>query len=400
MASNSTVLPSSYRSQLMLQQIVESEEIHIHSAAIKGPVEKSKYGLAERLRNLTQEIENQEKQELRFRKIFPLELKEVAREMKANKCKATFKVSLAALSVFFFLTFSLSAAACFRSFDLVDWRKIFSSERDQATDALTYYPNLGHANDYIINAVKLMAFVSFYLFWNAHRKVKSIKIKEIFQSIDMKKLSKEEQNYLYEIEMDKLNACGVFHALPPLIKGKTLSIGDQTASKYALESQLYPVIVNIEKEDQKKLSVRKIAPLILKEFSKEIKAEPLKVVFKTSLVAGSLFMYLFSFLGAAACYRSFDLYNWQYVFYPSNTTNIFEVEESVQNFSNLGQGNDYLIGGLGFIILTMVYLFKNSYKEAKSHVIKETFRAHIKEDLSDKQKDLLYAMEKAKLRYL
>lgn len=396
MTSNFITLPSSNHPHSMLQQIVESEELPVHSVAIKDHADRSKYGLAEKFRSLTLEIESQEKQQLKFRKIFPLELKEVAQDMKSNKCKATFKVSLVAISVFFFLTFFLSAAACFRSFDLVDWRKIFSSERDQTTDALTYYPNLGHANDYIINAIKLMAFVSLYLFWNVHRKVKSIKIKEIFQSIDMKKLSKDEQNYLYKIEMDKLNACGVFHALPHLNQ----SAGDQTASKYALERQLYPIIANIEKEEQKGLSVRKIAPLILKEFSKEMKEEPLKVVFKTSLVAGSLFMYLFSFLGAAACYRSFDLYDWRYVFYPSNTTNIFEVEESVQNFSNLGQGNDYLIGGLGFIILTMVYLFKNSYKEAKSHIIKETFRAHTKEDLTEKQKNFLYSMEQAKLRYL
>ncbi|MBN9377489.1 MAG: hypothetical protein BGO14_10365 [Chlamydiales bacterium 38-26] len=397
--STSTALTSSYPSYSLSQQIMDAEDIPLHSAEVKEN-DRSKYALATKLRPIIHQMEEKEKEQLRFRKIFPLELKEVAREMKSHKCKAMFKVSLVAVSVFFFLAFSLSAAACFRSFEIVDWRQIFSQERDQATDALTYYPNLGHANDYIINAVELIAFVSIYLFWNVHRKVKSIKIKEIFQNIDMQKLSKNEQNYLYKIEMDKLNACGIFHTLPHKTSEQTLSIEDQDGSKYVLERQLHPLIAKIEKEEKKKLTFRKITPLILKEFGKEIKAEPLIGLFKTSLVAVSLFMYLFSFLGAAACYRSFDLYDWRYVFYPRNTTNTLEVEESVQNFSNLGQGNDYLIGGLGFIILTMVYLIKNSYKEAKAHVIKDTFSAHVKENLSDKQKDFLHAMEKAKLRYL
>ncbi|WP_068471263.1 hypothetical protein [Candidatus Protochlamydia phocaeensis] len=168
----------------------------------------------------------------------------------------------------------------------------------------------------------------------------------------------------------------------------------RTLAKFQIEQDLQPTLIKINERKARKLTLKRLAPLVLKGLLKELRNQPLTTMGKASLVGISILFLYPLVLSAMACLNPFRLENPNDIF--SSDTAV--ANEATQLYSNTGHSVGYIWEGLGITACALTLLIRQSYQKAAGEIIEKIYRPCLEDPLLTKeQSDFLYKRREKEL---
>lgn len=263
------------------------------------------------LKGLLKKIEK-EKRDLLASKHFIHQAVEIFKQTaKEDPGTTVLKCSAVAGALACFHPVIVGSAACLLGYDIGNYRDLYSSDKELATNASLLFSNAGQAACYFKEGMEL-AIACLWLFGNVYNKAMSEAIKGIYS----KHITSSKCDDLKEILHEKANT-------------ELARWGGFIAETSEIES----VLKEIEEDKKKELSKRNVLRMIAYKFIKNTRKSPWKTLLKTSLVgftALALHPLIIGLIGCGTSYAVADVSD----LYPSSDKTA--MTNAIYIFSNTG----------------------------------------------------------------